>query len=326
MEGHQMVESGLFGQQSSRSVAAERGDDAAGGRVDGAGRRVVTTMELPDRSEDASAVRAEAVRVIEQGGVILLPALPFELKPDESRLFREEMADPRSKNISFDPLKNELRGAVGSSAEQTALRGMIERYANESRDLIARLFPAYRGALFQGRTSFRPVSTATRETSWRKDDRLIHVDSFPSRPTRGSRILRVFSNVDPSGRPRTWRIGPSFGDIATALLPRIPRPVSGLAPLLAALRITKGRRSHYDHIMLKIHDLMKSNPGFQQEFTEVDFPAGSTWICFSDQVAHAVVSGQHVLEHTTLLPVTSMNRPELSPLRILESLAGRTLA
>ena len=59
--------------------------------------------------------------------------------------------------------------------------------------------------------------------------------------------------------------------------------------------------------------------------TPIDFPAGSTWIAFTDQVSHAAVAGQYQLEQTFLLPVDAMQRPERSPLRILERMKGRRL-
>jgi len=98
--------------------------------------------------------------------------------------------------------------------------------------------------------------------------------------------------------------------------------------MLAALRITKGVRSAYDHIMLQLHDRMKSDAAYQRNVrsTEVAFPPGSTWVCFSDQVSHAVVNGQYMLEQTLHLPVAAMYEPSKAPLRVLERLAGRALA
>jgi hypothetical protein len=59
--------------------------------------------------------------------------------------------------------------------------------------------------------------------------------------------------------------------------------------------------------------------------TPVDFPAGSTWLAFTDQVSHAAMAGQYQLEQTFLLPVAAMIEPDRSPLRILERLKGRRL-
>src|SRR5207244_18539 len=55
-------------------------------------------------------------------------------------------------------------------------------------------------------------------------------------------------------------------------------------------------------------------------------PAGSTWIGFSDQVLHAAMSGQFVMDETLMLPVSGMRAPETSPLRVLERMTGQRLA
>jgi hypothetical protein len=96
---------------------------------------------------------------------------------------------------------------------------------------------------------------------------------------------------------------------------------------LQALKITKSRRSLYDHYMLKMHDAMKADMQYQAvaEQQEVRFPPGSTWIVFSDQVSHAAMSGQHLFEQTFYLPPEALQHPDLSPLKILERLLDRPL-
>ena len=97
--------------------------------------------------------------------------------------------------------------------------------------------------------------------------------------------------------------------------------------LLSALRVTKGVRSDYDHLMLGLHDRAKSDMAYQRDCAQqiVRFAPGTTWLCFSDQVMHAAVSGQHMLEQTIHLPVSALYDPASSPLAILERLCGRTL-
>ena len=80
--------------------------------------------------------------------------------------------------------------------------------------MVGQALPAYRDRLEIGRTSFRPVEIAGRASSWRKDDTRLHIDSFPATPVHGKRILRVFTNVNPHGRPRTWRLGEDFESVA----------------------------------------------------------------------------------------------------------------
>jgi hypothetical protein len=57
----------------------------------------------------------------------------------------------------------------------------------------------------------------------------------------------------------------------------------------------------------------------------VAFPAGSTWMCYTDAVFHAGRSGQHAFEQTFMIEPDGMYAPERSPLRILEGLTGRRL-
>jgi hypothetical protein len=110
-------------------------------------------------------------------------------------------------------------------------------------------------------------------------------------------------------------------------LPRISNPVPGASVVLAALRVTKGRRSIYDHLMLSLHDVAKSDLAYQRDCAQetVRFAPGTTWLCFSDQVMHAAVSGQYMFEQTIHLPVAALYDPSRSPLAILERLTGRAL-
>ena len=276
---------------------------------------------------DADGPTRSVERVLEDGAVLSFPALRFELHDSERRFLDPCWADPAAKNVSLRWPGGEMRGAVGGADDRAALRAMIVRYAERSEALALRLFPHYRGNLQRGNTSFRPVDVAGRETSWRKDDTRLHVDAFPSNPTRGTRLLRVFSNVNPVGVARHWRVGEPFEAHARRFLPRLGRPVPGLAWLLEATGITKRRRSEYDHLMLRLHDLAKSDAGFQRDSpqTAVDFAPGTTWVVYSDQVPHAAMGGQHLLEQTFHLAPEHQQAPERSPLGRLERLLGRQL-
>jgi len=98
-------------------------------------------------------------------------------------------------------------------------------------------------------------------------------------------------------------------------------------PLLATLGITKRRRTEYDHVMLQLHDRAKADAEFQRASPQqgVAFAPGTTWVCYSDQVLHAAMGGQHMLEQTFYLDVQHQRQPETSPLGTLERLTGRSL-
>ncbi|MES2101040.1 MAG: Kdo hydroxylase family protein [Pseudomonadota bacterium] len=293
--------------------------------------QVDIVREFPDTSWGDGGATRGVEPVLEGGAVLSFPHLPFVLAPAEQKFLDPRWADGKAKNISLrwgsGPEHGEMRGAAGAPEDLLALRAMIVRYTECSEALALRLFPHYRGYLKRGNTSFRPVDVAGRETSWRKDDTRLHIDAFPSNPMHGTRLLRVFCNVNPHGQPRKWRVGEPFEAHAKRYLPAIARPLPGSAWLLAATGITKRRRTEYDHVMLQLHDRAKADAEFQRTSPQarVDFAPGTTWVVFSDQVLHAAMGGQHMMEQTFYLDVAHQQRPEASPRGTLERLMGREL-
>ncbi len=295
---------------------------------------IATIHTLPDTSylpgTGASTHAVEAL--IEHGGVLHFPAMCFALQDDETRFLDTRWSDGKAKNISLrglgDPNQEALRGAAGTPQELAALRAMVARYRDQATALVDRLFPHYRGQLKRGNTSLRLFGVEGRQTSWRKDDTRLHVDAFPSNPTRGLRLLRVFTNLNPQGKPRVWRVGESFEEFAPKFLPRIGRPAPGSAWLMEKLRITKARRSEYDHLMLGLHDRGKFDLQYQRTCPQqsIDFMPGTTWVVYSDQVLHAAMAGQYMMEQTFYLEPGAEKLPETAPRAVLERLTGRALA
>ena len=290
-------------------------------------RHMTEIMSLPIGDWNPRCSTAEldcAIRALEHGCILLLPHLSFPLEPTERPLLSPTFAGQR-KNISFDG--GRLQGAEAPEAEMNVLRNMMSRFATHSAALLRHLLPRYADGLQQGRVSYRPVEIAGRSSSWRKDDTRLHVDSFPSSPVQGRRILRVFSNVNPHGQCRRWRLGESFEVVASRYLDSLPNPIWGSSHVLNLLGITKSRRTPYDHFMLQLHDRMKADPVYQSQAEQslYDMPAGATWIVYTDQVSHAAMAGQYAFEQTYSVPVDRMLDPSLSPLRVLERLLGREL-
>jgi 3-deoxy-D-manno-oct-2-ulosonic acid (Kdo) hydroxylase len=272
----------------------------------------------------APGVQEAAISAIEDGGVLVLSQVGFALSERERRFLSPDWSDGRSKNISLDGTR--LKGARGAAEDLSELAAMVARFAHNAADLVVTLFPRYAPFVQRARTSFRPQPAVGRRVSWRKDDSRLHLDAFPSRPTHGERILRVFSNVNPT-EDRVWRVGEPFEAVARTFLPRIREPLPGSAAVLAALRVTKSPRSAYDHLMLNLHDRAKEDMGYQRDCAQqvVHFAPGTTWMCFSDQVMHAAVSGQYMLEQTIHLPVKALYDSSRAPLAILERMTGRAL-
>lgn len=289
--------------------------------------RIVLVRHASWADPASSHIVDTAAAALEQGAVLFMPHLAFGVGAGEQQIFSPDIL-AASKNTSFDPETGHVAGSTLKGPELERLRRLVARFSHQAAQLVDRLLPRYRGRIVRARASFRPAEIAGRQTSWRKDDTRLHVDSFPASPVQGRRILRVFANVNPSGRARTWRIGGDFESVAARFAPKLRMPLPGSGTLLRALRVTKARRSPYDSMMLQLHDRMKADADFQErsEQERFEFPAGSTWLAFTDGVSHAAMAGQYQLEQTFLLPVSAMLDEQRSPLRVLERIKGRRLS
>ncbi|PQO94289.1 3-deoxy-D-manno-oct-2-ulosonic acid (Kdo) hydroxylase [Massilia phosphatilytica] len=269
------------------------------------------------------------IAALEAGKVLYFPNFAqhgFAPQKEELALFREDIRDPKIRNISLSQ-GGDLKGVVGDDATKALMAGMIGRFRAEAEGLLANLVPRYGEHLRRGATSFRPSVVQNRVQSWRADDRRMHVDAFPSRPNYGERLLRVFTNVNLEGEPRVWRVGEPFEDVARRFLPKVKPYSAWQAKVLNALHVTKSLRSEYDHIMLQLHDAMKSDLDYQKNAPQVtfNFPPGCAWVCFSDQTSHAVMAGQYMMEHTLQLSPMHQYDKDASPLAILTRMQGHPL-
>jgi hypothetical protein len=276
---------------------------------------------LPLQLADWQGATGDAgwIEAVEAGRVLFFPRLAFTLDAGEQALLQPSLLAEGVRNISLDSA-GRLKGVAGGEDVEGKVAGLMGRFARQARALVKGLFPAYDAHLRPAPTSLRPTDVSTRKQS-------VRADEFPTRPNYGERILRVFSNVNPQGQPRVWRVGEPFEDVARRYLPEAKRYSGWQAKALHSLHITKNLRSEYDHLMLQLHDRMKADEGYQSGAPQVTmpFPSGSTWVCFSDQAVHAAMSGQHMLEQTFHLPVAHQYDPAASPLAILTRMVGRPL-
>lgn len=275
----------------------------------------------------SAEVRETACAALERGKVLVFPNLPFLFEEDEQCLLSPALSNGKSKNISRKPT-GQLSGIKADSRQTQLVGKMMGRFATNGARLVAELMPRYADNLERARTSFRPVEIEGRTSSPLQDDTRLHIDAFPSQPMHGRRILRLFSNVNPGGAPRVWRVGEPFEDMARKLESCVNEGSRAYSALLATIGITKKRRSAYDNLMLGYHNAAKLDAAYQADVpqSEIRFPSGVTWLCYTDQVMHAVCSGQFALEQTFHLDVEAMAEPALSPLKVLERLRGHSLS
>lgn len=256
----------------------------------------------------------ESTTALESGRILFYPEHHYG--PIDAKLLSESILDARHKNVSYDYVQKKL-GAFkkNETGLDKSLEQLMRGYAEFSYNLVKSSLPSYVDHLKWGRTSFRPAQILGREYSKRKDDTRLHVDSFPSTPVNGLRILRVFCNINPNQEPRVWQVGEPFNQVLQRFAPSIPAYSKVTARILRYIKSTKSLRSAYDHYMLHLHDSMKLDDSYQAGVnkTQIDFPSFSSWIVFTDHVSHAALSGQHLLEQTFYLPVEKMTNPECSP-------------
>ena len=290
-------------------------------------------------SATGGTIAREYCEQLERGAILQLPPSVLGLSEEDRRFLCNIAQTASVKNVSYQPAIGRLRGYIGSKVEAAKLEQLLSVYATSMQKVAEELLSPYARGLQVDLTSFRPIEECGRRLETRLRNDLIHIDAFPNRPARNRRILRFFSNVHPS-KPRVWKTSETFEELANRMaraagLDGYAKAASRLLPrfhlralaILASIGVPIRYRSPYDRFMLGFHDHLKMNAGFQANCpTEViEFPAGSTWIAFTDAVSHAVLSGQYALEQTFFVPINSMTLPHKSPLRILEAMCHSRL-
>lgn len=287
-----------------------------------------------DTDFTAPAIRNQVREALEAGNVLYLKGRGFELTDRERAIITDPKIifrgnEQRAKRngrptLTFDMAVNRLLFNNIRNPEKQEIEAMLRRYSVWSRELLETLVPDYARACEQNRIIYRPAERAQRQG--------MHVDTTYLYPTQGRSKLRIFCNIDPSGRPREWELGERFELFAKRYLPsiRVERrwyeKATDNAASLAG--IVTGHRTGFDHVLEQIRHLGKQDRDFQKKAPRrnFSFPSGAVWVGLTDIVLHGGVSGQHALDQVFFLPPEVMRDPSRSALRILERLSGHTLA
>jgi hypothetical protein len=290
-----------------------------------------------ENSADKDARARALCRELEAGKILLFAKLPYEFPSDEREfLLSREWNELRlHKNVSYRPADDVMRGFSGDHGTETHLHHIVRNYSAHVVKFLSDFLRPYAGKWKRDFASFRPFEEQGRDLSLHKRNDLLHVDAFRLRPTRGGRILRVFTNLHAT-KPRVWYAIGDFGYVAekyaadagvsrfAARNSALRRSVSRWAAGLGLARLS---RTPYDRFMLRFHDYLKESDDFQRNSPKVrlEFPPGATWMVFTDGVAHAAMSGQFAMEQTLLIPPGALVAPESAPYRILERIAATRL-
>jgi hypothetical protein len=280
---------------------------------------------------DHSASLAER---LERGEVIHYPVCPFPIaEGDDCRfLLEQRLGSKAHKNISYNPETGKASGFLRQSAEQAdRLRRLLKAFADAATAWLAATLPRYAPSWERDRVSFRPEEEATRRLRLKARNDLLHVDAFPSRPTQGRRILRLFVNINPT-EPRVWVTSDPFARLLERFGTEAGLPsASGTAwaarlgeRILGLFQASRRRRTVYDTFMLRFHDFLKAHEGFQERGPKRfwTFLPGSAWVVFTDTASHAALRGRFALEHSYFVDAASLALPQESPAALLERACG----
>lgn len=298
-------------------------------RLDVKSHLVEMPQLLGDGQDWGERPGSEACRRLEEGKILYFPESPFPLSAgDTDVLLRQRQSNRRwHKNIAYRPVQDRVTGFDPKHVDAERLHRVLRMFSRQALEYVAALLPAYSRHWRIDYASFRPLEEKGRPLRLHARNDLIHVDSFPKRPTHGDRILRIFMNINPHA-DRHWITGEPLDVLAREMGEDfVCRFVRSCQPTLwqrvaNTLKLPVRPISPYDRAMRSMHRLMKESESFQRTCRKhhTHFPPGSAWLVFTDSVPHSVVSGQYALEQTVIVPRSAMLLPEKSPAAVLERL------
>ncbi|MDE3045470.1 MAG: Kdo hydroxylase family protein [Verrucomicrobiota bacterium] len=279
---------------------------------------------------------------LEAGNILFFPETPFDFPPEEKIfLLQQRQASSKGrKNIAYKPQLDKITNHDSKDPETAQkMLDVLRNYSQRATHFLSEILSPYARGWKHDYASFRPFQEQGRKLRLRARNDLLHVDAFPTRPLHGARILRFFTNINPT-EGRRWITSRPFGELAASFGGErgVPFPSSvgyslkerlerKMKEFVAKTGVKIPLRSPYDVFMLKMHHFLKENEDFQKNCPKDhwEFPPNSCWAVFTDLVSHAALSGQYALEQTFIVPQNVLLFPEKSPVSILERLSGKNM-
>lgn len=277
-----------------------------------------------------------ACEELEASNILFFPEIPFHFPSEDIDflLAQKQSGAKNRKNISYKPLLDKVTNVESSSLEdQERLLKVMRSYSQKVVTLLTELLPSYAPLWRLDYASFRPFQEKGRKLRLRARNDLLHTDAFPTRPMKGDRILRFFTNINPV-EGRKWMTSQPFEILVKEFggSKKLPFPSMSLLMRLKMMMKKVGNgmglpmtlRSPYDDFMLRMHHFLKENEEFQKNCPKDfwEFPPYSCWAVFTDSVSHAALAGQYALEQTIIIPKEALFHPEKAPIAVLEKLTG----
>jgi hypothetical protein len=277
---------------------------------------------------------------MERGEVVFFDQCPVEL-PNEADLQFMREGLPRElqvKNISYHPESDSIPRFEADAAVKDRMEKILRAHGKRVEEFLRRSCPDFVPGWTLGTTSFRSIEEQGRDLPPRSSNELVHIDAGAYGATNGARIFRFFVNIHPT-RDRVWGTkgtfhacmsrNPGLWDAAKGGKPRVAIDKGPFDKLYSGLIGAVGKlyplvrvidSSPYDRSMRRIHNFMKENASFRDNpegYQEIHFPPLSAWMVFTDGISHSVLTGQHALVTTLLIPLENCRIPEISPYQVL---------
>jgi len=268
-------------------------------------------------------------RELEKGNILFFLKAPFALQQSEIDFLSQQRA--KCSAIVYAPQTGSFRHPATKNPETIdRIRAILAGYSDRATAFLSELLSpcSARWKLECARFLLGKETT--------KGDTALQVDAL-SRPTHGSRILRFFTNLHATEGKR-WVTSKSFSELLQAAGDALPFPKScthslgqrltrKVKGLLASGGVKIALRSPYDQFMARLQRFLQKDQEFQQQGPKSywDFPPGSCWAFFTDQISHTPLSTGQVLELVFTIPNEVLLFPDQSPISILERLTGRNM-
>lgn len=270
---------------------------------------------------------------LERGELVAFSPCPFSLPEGADRTFLfEQRLHSSKKDINYDPETEDVTGFdYQSDAQEDRLVRIMKDFSRSAQDWLAGMLPCYERAWRVDRASYRPEEEATRKLRLTARNDLLHIDAFPTRPTQGYRLLRLYVNIHRTD-PRVWVTSETFDKLLAKYGTDVGLPnmfTEGWAwrfgqGLLSIFQPGSGERTIYDRFLLRFHHFLKTNDHFQERAPKRfwSFPPGTAWLAFTDALSHADLRGRFALEQSFFIAPQSLVLPELAPATLLERACG----
>src|SRR5579863_243385 len=216
------------------------------GEAPGFSRLIAVDDPFPPAGSVASGYERQLCALLEAGHILFLPLSPISIPAEDRELLlgRKQTSSAYHKNIAYRPAEDRVTGLDASEQKEAAeLRRLLSDYSRRATEFLDRFLAPYAGKRKLDYASFRPIEEKGRAARLHARNDLLHFDSFPTRPTNGARILRLFTNINPA-QNRVWltsqtfeAFGPRMAKASGLLSSFTSAPLRGIRALARTLHL-----------------------------------------------------------------------------------------